>query len=81
MKNKMKKSLVVAGSALALLGGSFAIAGSNARIIEYVYYADSTYSTVVGESIQNCDGRIYTTGQTTPYKRLVGAEPCRGFGW
>lgn len=81
MLNKIKKTMVIATTTLALVGASYAIAGSNARIVEYVYYSDASQTKIVGESVQNCDGRVYTTGTITPYKRLTGAEPCRGFGW
>ncbi|MBU2970921.1 hypothetical protein KO527_16335 [Pseudoalteromonas sp. C2R02] len=81
MTSKIRKTIVLASSALALLGTSYAIAYSNARIVEYVYYSDASKTKIVGESVQNCDGRVYTTGTITPYKQLTGAEPCRGFGW
>ena len=78
MMNLIKKAGIVAVTALTILGSSMAIA-ANGYITEYVYYSDSSKTTIVGESVSGCNGSFYVTGTITPYKKRTGNEPCGGF--
>ncbi|WDE04308.1 hypothetical protein SG34_023660 [Thalassomonas viridans] len=75
MKTSMKKLLTAGAAAATIFTASYAYAAFS--ILEFVYYSDSSYSTVVGERVDNqCTGSTYTSGTVTPYVRIVGSEPC-----
>jgi len=75
MKTSLKKLISIGMTAATIFTASYAYAAFS--ILEFVYYSDSSYSTVVGEKVVNqCRGTTYTSGTTTSYVRLVGSEPC-----
>ncbi|WDE10787.1 DUF6289 family protein [Thalassomonas haliotis] len=79
MKTSLKKLLSIGLAAGTIFGASYAYAAFS--ILEFAYYSDASYSTVVGEKVMNqCTGTTYTTGTVTSYRRIVGSEPCAGGG-
>ncbi|USD37229.1 MULTISPECIES: DUF6289 family protein [Ferrimonas] len=74
MTHTLRKPLLALTTIAALGLTGYAVAGN--YILEYVYYSDASHTTIVGESVTRCDNSTYVTGTITPYKRLVGHEPC-----
>lgn len=70
--------LTIAAAALAAFG--VAPAGATPGYADHIeYYSDDTYSVLVGEAGDNCDGQTYQSGEVTPYK-LHFLAPCNDPG-
>ncbi len=79
MKTSLRKLISIGLSAVTIFGASYAYAAFS--ILEFAYYSDASYSTVVGEKVENqCTGATYITGTVTSYRRIVGSESCAGGG-
>lgn len=77
MKISLRKLISIGLSAVTIFGASYAYAAFS--ILEFAYYSDASYSTVVGERVDNqCKGTTYTSGTVTSYVRIVGSERCGG---
>jgi ABC-type uncharacterized transport system substrate-binding protein len=71
---KLKQVAAILGVVGAMAASSFAVAAS--YYYDYEYYSDGTYTTVVGEKIITCKGRVFTYGTVTPYRRTIESYNC-----
>ncbi|WP_281560203.1 DUF6289 family protein [Thalassomonas sp. RHCl1] len=77
MQTSLKKLISIGLTGATIFGASYAYAAFS--ILEFAFYSDASYSTVVGERVVNqCTNSSYTSGTVTPYMRIVGSESCGG---
>jgi hypothetical protein len=74
MNNLVKKLSIAAVATATIASASYAYAATYFE--EWVYYATSAKTTIVGERINRCDGTPYITGTVTAHKRLMNRESC-----
>jgi hypothetical protein len=71
---KFKKMAVLAVTVGSVFASAYAFAA--AYYTEYDYYADATYTNVVGSRTQECSGKTFTWGTVTPYRVLIDKFSC-----